>query len=113
MENKKILKTGLILIFSVFVISLIVSVYLKLDEPVLLKLYKEIEFPTNQSGHYLDNQLRIEYITNINDTRLVTHVEFEEVPGLITSANSRDHMGFSMFNNYNQGLPGNNVGRYS
>ncbi|WFA07813.1 hypothetical protein [Tissierella sp. Yu-01] len=113
MENKKILKAGLISTLSLLVISLIISFYLKLDEPVFLKVYKELELPTNQNGRYMDTQLHIRYITNVNDTRLVSHVEFEEAPGLMTSAYSRDPMVFSMFNNYNQGIPGDNVGRYS
>jgi hypothetical protein len=112
MENERILKQGLILILSLLLISLIVSFYLRLDEPVFLKVYKEMELPINKSSYYVENQLNIKYITNIYDTRLVTHVEFQEVPGLIVSASSRNPMFFSMFNN-NQGIPGKNVGRYS
>lgn len=110
--NKKILKGGIILIIVILVFSLGISSYLKLEKPVFLKSYMEIDMPIN-NGNIGKVELELRYITNINDDRVVNNVEFEEIPGIYVGASEFNSGSFDFFGNQNNSMPGQVEGRYS
>jgi len=112
--NKRILKIGIIIIIATLVIGLGATFYLRLDNPVFLKSYIEIDMPILDNGRFGDTGFEIRYITNANDNRVVNHIEFDEVPGLSSSANESNHYFDSgFFVDQNKRNPGDVVGRYS
>lgn len=75
----KSLKTGLIITSVILVISIGISLYMNLDEPVVLKQYKDVRLERVKSGDMIFN---MDYITNANDNRIVERIEFPEIPDL-------------------------------
>lgn len=70
-DNKTLLENGIILILFSLIISIFISSYLKLDNPVFLKSYIERHFLTMYEDHYLGAEFTIRYITNADDTSVV------------------------------------------
>ena len=110
--NNKILKGGIILIIIILVASLGTSSYLKLDKPIFLKSYMEVDLPIH-NGNIGKVEFELRYITNINDDRVVNNIEFGEVPGIYVGASEFNYGGFDFFGNQNNSMPGQIVGRYS
>lgn len=114
-QNRKILKTGIIIIIITFILCLAISSLLRLDKPVFLKSYVELELPVFDSGYYGDSQFELRYITNANDNRVVNNVEFIEVPELYTYVSEygfSTHI-FDTFNTNTNNMPGEVEGMYS
>jgi len=109
-QNQKILKIGIIAILITLIICLGLSLLLKLDKPVVLQSYLELDMPLYESGYYGDRQFELKYITNANDSRVVDHIEFEEAPELIVYASEYNSI-FGMFDT--SYIPGEVQGPYS
>lgn len=112
-KNKKLLKTSIILIAIALVISMGTSFYLKLDKPVFLEAYRDIDLPIYDTGYYGDVEFHLRYITNANDTRMVNHIELPEVANFRGYANETGGFMFNFFNNVNGQDIGQQVGPYS
>lgn len=108
--NRKLFKGGIIIIIIILVFSLGISLYLKLDKPIFLKSYMEIDLPINNNGKV---EFELRYITNINDDRVVNNIEFEEVPGIFVNASEFNSGSLNFFGNQNNSMPGQVEGRYS
>lgn len=111
-ENQNLLKKGIILVSLILIISIFISSYLKLDKPVFLKSYIDRYFLISYENQNSDANFIIRYITNIDDSRVVNHIEFEEYPNLNINASEYNPFGFNFFNEGNE-TPGQAVGRYS
>lgn len=81
-KNRRILKIGIIIILITFILSLATSYFLRLDKPVFLQSYVELQLPVLENGDYGSDQFEIRYITNTNDNRVVNNIEFIDLPGL-------------------------------
>lgn len=82
MDNKKLFKFGILLIFVVFIFSVHHSFSIKLKEPVFLKSYiqKDISSIKENLLYTEENRgMKISYITEIKDNKRVKNVEFEEL----------------------------------
>ena len=98
---KNALKISGILILISFFISILIVSYLKLDNPVFLKSYKDIEIMESEgvlrtSGY----DIEIKYIANIEDTRRVSSIVFKDAPNLNFYASENNPMGIVQFYNY-------------
>ncbi len=82
MDNKKLFKFEILLIFVVFIFSVHHMFSIKLKEPVFLKSYiqKDINSIKENILYTQENRgMKISYITEIKDNRRVKSVEFEEL----------------------------------
>lgn len=82
MDNKKLFKFGILLIFVVFIFSVHHMFSIKLKEPVFLKSYiqKDISSIKENLLYNEENRgMKISYITEIKDNKRVKNVEFEEL----------------------------------
>ena len=80
---KNALKISGTLILLSFLMSVSIIYYLKLDNPVFLKSYKDIEVVENE-GNYITSgyDIVIKYIANIEDERMVSSIVFKDAPNL-------------------------------
>lgn len=78
--NKRILKLGLIGTFIALTISLIFALYIKLDNPVVLKSYIEERVNTNEED-FEAMQLQMIYITNVYDQKEINYIEMTDKQG--------------------------------
>lgn len=83
--NRKILRTGVIIISFFIIISLVLIMTMKLDRPVFLKRYTESMISTSEPS-YSGSEFVLKYITNLSDKRKVTDVYFEGYPDLVIHA---------------------------
>lgn len=87
-KNKRILKYGLIFIVLLLAINVGFSLSIILREPVFLKVYnEEYIHQIGEKGDFEDIDYYLYYITNVNDTRRVSHITFDDVPEITASAN--------------------------
>lgn len=101
-QNKKLLKIGIIIILIILVISLTISFFLKLDEPVFIESFLELKLHEMDNGYYGDKEFELRYITNVNDNRVVNGIEFIDMPELQAYASEYNHgFIFSAFNDTN------------
>lgn len=113
-QNKKILKTGIIMILITLVISVSISFFLRLDKPVFLKSYLELKLHELDNGYYRDSQFELRYITNANDYRVVNGIEFIDMPELHACASEYNHgFMFSGFYDTSKTMPGQIEAMYS
>lgn len=113
MRNKKTaLKISGSLILLSFLLSISIIYYLKLDNPVFLKSYKDIEVVENE-GNYITSgyDIEIKYIANIESNRKVSSIVFKDAPNLNFYVSENSPMGIVQFYDYsNDNIEGH--GRY-
>lgn len=100
--NRKILRTGIIIISFSIIISLGFIMAIKLDRPVFLKSYTESMIFASEPS-YRGSEFVLKYITNVSDNRKVIDIYFDEYPDLVLYAgksSSRVDM-FPMIPQYN------------
>lgn len=87
--NKKILKYGLIIIGIVLVVNIGFSLFIRLKDPVFLKVYSESYTydDRDERGNFEDIDYYLYYITNVSDSRRVSSINFDDVPEIIAYAN--------------------------
>lgn len=109
---KNALKISGILILISFFISILIVSYLKLDNPVFLKSYKDIEIMESEGTFRTSGyDIEIKYIANIEDKRKVSSIVFKDAPNLNFYASEDRPMGIVGFYNYsNDNIEG--YGRY-
>lgn len=112
-KNNKLLNKCLIIIITTLVISIGTLLYFKLDQPVFLKVYRDTYLPLYDTVSYGDMEFHLRYITNVNDTKMVNHIEFSENPALRTYASETGGSFFDPFNNPMRQMPRQQVGIYS
>ena len=80
MKNiNKALKISIALIGLSLIITLLVLSKLKLDKPVFLKNYKEVEIMENEEIYSISGfDIELKYIANIEDKRKVSSVTIKE-----------------------------------
>ena len=95
MKNiNKALKISIALIGLSLIITLLVLSKLKLDKPVFLKNYKEVEIMENEEVYSISGfDIELKYIANIKDKRKVSSVTFKEAPELNFYASENNSMG--------------------
>lgn len=76
MDNKKLFKFEILLIFVVFIFSVHHMFSIKLKEPVFLKSYIQKDINSIKDD---DRGVKISYITELKDNKRVKNVEFEEL----------------------------------
>lgn len=98
---KTALKISGTLILLSFLLSISILYYLKLDNPVFLKSYKDIEVVENE-GNYITSgyDIEIKYIANIEDNRKVSSIVFKEAPNLNFYVSENSPMGMVQFFDY-------------
>ena len=85
-KDKDLLKICLRGIFLVFVISLILSSYLKLGEPIFIHLYMDLPIVDLENYNHNDSGFNIRYISDKADNRRVSYIEFPQANDLIAYA---------------------------
>jgi len=112
-SNKKLFKTGIIVMATLVGIRYIGVFLLSLDEPVVIEHYIEEQFYFGHLDGPRPVSLEFSYITNATDNRVVSRVDFTEYPHLQVFASEFGiHGGFSMFTNGQQEFPGSIKARY-
>lgn len=113
MNIEKVLKVSMILIVISFVIS-IVSIYkIKLDKPVFLKNYKEVEVVENDNIYSMGGgNIELKYISNRDDKRIVKSIVFKEATELNFQVGGQQsyNQGINLFND---NIIAEDYGRYS
>lgn len=120
-KNKKILKTGLILIGVTLLLSISTFFFLKIKRPVFLNHYYEYQmYLLNEDDLYYsvghNIPIRLQYVTNVSDDRQVTGISFKEAPDLNVNASEYEPTNFfsGMFQtSSNNNTLGTNIGRYN
>ena len=108
----KILKNGLIIIGVTLIISMGISLYLHLDEPVVLKSYMDIWHHDIEEVQLRDTMVDIRYITNITDNRTVDRIEFPEISGLSGYISNFGGWNFNFFSGNYGSMEEEKYGRY-
>lgn len=102
------------LVGILIVAGYVLILHVRLDEPVFLNHYYDLEI--YEDGEYLnDMPLSLNYITNVDDDRVVNHIEFPEFPELFVHVSE---YGFEETGLFNMGqsqndIPGHTYGQYS
>lgn len=95
---KTALKISGSLILLSFLLSISIIYYLKLDNPVFLKNYIDVDYYEYENMYTLSGiDIELKYIANIEDKRKVVSVIFEEAPELNFYASENDKMGVMQF----------------
>ena len=109
---KTSLKISSIMILISLILSISIVYYLKLDKPVFLKSYQDIEVMQNDLNYlntYYD--IEIKYIANSEDKRKVSSIVFKEAPELYFYVSENNPIGVVQFYDYsNDNI--SNYGRY-
>ncbi|WP_291651176.1 hypothetical protein [Clostridium sp.] len=112
MKNiNKALKISMALISISLVMTLLVLSKLKLDKPVFLKNYKEVEIMENEGAYSISGfDIELKYISNREDKRKVSSVIFKEAPELNFYASENNSMGLMRFyNNVNDNVENHGI----
>lgn len=112
-KNNKLLNKCIITIIITLVLSMGTLFYFKLDQSVFLKAYRDISLPLYDSVSYGDMEFHLRYLTNVNDTKMVNHIEFPEIPALRVYATETGGSFFDPFKNPRRQIPGQQIGIYS
>lgn len=81
MTNNKLLKSSVGIIILSVVIIMIANIMLKVDKPVFLENY--CEYPLSYykdpsyNSSYCEQLFTLKYITNVNDKKTVTEIQFD------------------------------------
>lgn len=109
---KTALKISSVMIFISLILSISIVYYLKLDKPVFLKSYQDVEVMQNDLDYlntYYD--IEIKYIANSEDKRKVSSIVFKEAPELYFYVSENNPIGLVQFYDYsNDNI--SNYGRY-
>lgn len=112
-NTKNILKGSIIIIAISFVISLLSIYKIKLDRPVFLKNYKEVEVTEDNNIYSMGTStIELKYISNREDKRVVQSIIFKEAPELNFDASEQPYDGSMIFYN-NSNRTAIDYGRYS
>ncbi len=100
--NRKIIKWGLIFIGISLILTMVLAMAYKLENPVFLKMYIQESIYSNENSESVNN-FELKYITNISDKRKVVGIDFKEEPNIqaIVSDNHLGGISFSSFYNNN------------
>ena len=91
--------SGIMILLS-FIVSLVTIYYLKLDNPVFLKNYVEVDVAEGENRYNLLNfDIELKYISNVEDKRKVMEIVFYEAPELNFKA-SETNFQFARFYDY-------------
>lgn len=92
--------SGTLILLS-FLISISIIYYLKLDNPVFLKSYKDVEVVENE-GNYITSgyDIEIKYIANREDNRKVSSIVFKDAPNLNFYVSENSPIGIVQYYNY-------------
>ena len=82
-KDKDLLKICLRGIFLVLAISLLLSSYLKLGEPIFIDLYKDFPVVHLENYNHNDSGFYIRYISDKADNRRVSYIEFPQANDLL------------------------------
>lgn len=82
-KDKGLLKICLRGIFLVLAISLLLSSYLKLGEPIFIDLYKDFPIVHLENYNHNDSGFYIRYISDKADNRRVSYIEFPQANDLL------------------------------
>lgn len=109
---KKILKVSIILVIISCVISVLSIYKIKLDKPVFLKNYKEVEVREDNNIYSMGtSNIELKYISNREDERVVNSIVFKEAPELNFYASEQPYNGVGFF--FNDNKTTEDYGRYS
>lgn len=112
MKNVKVFKVSITLIVVSLIISIATISKLRLDKPVFLKNYKEVDIIESEEGYSLGiPNIELKYIANREEERSVIGISFKEIPEFVFHASENNYQGFMTFNNENKNSE--NHGRYS
>ena len=96
-KNKKILYVSFIMIIISLITSIAIIIHMKIDKPIFLKNYCEIGVYENDKIYSINQGFfNLQYISNIDDDRVVTGITFKELPGTYFYASEYNN-GFSGF----------------
>ncbi|MDY2631289.1 MULTISPECIES: hypothetical protein [unclassified Clostridium] len=109
---KTALKISGSLILLSFILSISIIYYLKLDNPVFLKNYIDVNYYEYENMYTLSGfDIELKYIANIEDKRKVVSVIFEEAPELNFYASENGKKGaIQLYENTNDNIE--SYGRY-
>lgn len=97
-DIKKSLKTSILLIIISLIISIGIKFSLKIDNPVFLKSYLDMNYYENEDMYsFSGHNLELKYITNKGDKRQVTSVIFDNAPYLDLIVSENNISGFMTF----------------
>ncbi|MDV4150987.1 hypothetical protein R0131_09070 [Clostridium sp. AL.422] len=104
MKNiKTALKISSLLILISFLLSILIQNYIKLDSPVFLKNYLDVDYYEYKDRYSLSGiNIELKYITNNGENKNVISVVFEEAPELNFYARENNNIGLmQMYNDSN------------
>lgn len=111
-KANKILKISLTLILLFLVIVVIIINKLKLDKPVFLMNSCEIETYGDRGKYSLEtNEIKLKYISNVEDTRHVIGITFKDTPDINFSATEDDGYGKAV-GDFEESIKVDKHGRY-
>lgn len=87
--NRRLLISSIAFICIIMVACIGIQFYLKIDEPVFMRSYCDVQVP-DETGMGLTEVLQLEYITNQSDTRKIVGISFLEAPELAFYVGSDD-----------------------
>lgn len=111
-KNEILLKIGLVLMALSLIFCIGIAFYLKLDNPVFFKNYKEIYLYKTEDGRYQDADFTLQYFTNSSDTRTVSDIYVNGAPDLDFQVSEYDFWGWWPIASKDRDL-GKILGRYS
>lgn len=120
-KNKKIMKTGLILIGVTLLLNICTILFLRIKEPVFLHHYYEHKmYLQNENNLFysvgLDGPIKLQYVTNITDDKQVIGITFKEAPDLYVNASEYQPAIFSpgmFYSSSDNNTLGTEIGTYS
>ncbi len=97
----KTLKISITLIAVSLVLTILISEKLKVDKPVFIKNYKEVEIIESEGSLSISGfDIELKYISNIEDKRKVVYITFKDAPELNFYASETNSMGLMSFYDY-------------
>lgn len=108
-KNNRIYKGILILAAVLVLAGTGIVYYFRLEQPVFFAHYYDVR--VDRESSYSEDMI-LRYVTNAYDRRVVTAVEFLEIPGVMLWASEREEAIFS-WEGEDDSIPGEVHGRYS
>lgn len=110
-RNNRIYRGILLLTAGLILVGSWVLYYFRLEEPVFFTHYYDLRIESEMENGYNEGFI-LGYVTNAYDKRVVTAIEFEEIPELKLWASEREDVPFQ-WESEEKGVPGEIHGRYS
>lgn len=108
-DIKKVLKISIVLIMSSLIISIAIKFSLKIDNPVFLKSYLDVNYYENEDMYSLYGySIELKYITNNGDKSKVVDIIFDQAPYLELDVSENQGIGLPAFYSYEN----NNIQTY-